>query len=101
MWPETLGLLTSVGAAGRAALVELALDEGLDRILPHVIAAVEEAGSWESGLRLLADLPDDLKDRLAPATDALEAADRKRALKRAREHGLLDELGPIGEALRA
>jgi hypothetical protein len=99
MWPETLDLLTSVGRARRAALVELALDEGLDGILPHLIAAVEETDSWETGLRLLAELPSDLKSRLAPAADDVEDSVRKRALERAREHGLLEELGPIADRL--
>lgn len=99
MWPETLDLLTNVGSARRAALVEVSLNAGLEHILPSLIMAVEETDSWESGLRLLVDLPDDLKQRLAPAAESLEEGVRQRALARAQTHGLLDELGPIGEAL--
>lgn len=100
MWPETLDLLTSVGAKRRAALVELALEENLDRVLPGLISAVETTDSWETGLRLLAELPSGLKQRLVPAAESLDRAQRKRAAKQARAHGLLDQLGPIGEALK-
>jgi hypothetical protein len=98
-WPETLDLMTHVGTARRAALVELALNEGIDRILPHLIAAVEETDSWETGLRLLAELPAELKERLAPAAEGVFEGHRTRALECARELGLLDELGPIADAL--
>jgi hypothetical protein len=99
MWPETLDLLTSVSAQRRAALVELALDEDLEAMLPGLFAAVEQADGWETGLRLLAELPPELKARLAPAAKALDQAGRKRALEHARRLGLLDDLGPIDEAL--
>ena len=99
MWPETLDLLTSVMPERRAALVELAIAEDLDRMLPGLIAAVEETDSWETGLRLLVELPDKIKSELAPAAKRLPAPERERALRRARALGLLDELGPIGEAL--
>jgi hypothetical protein len=99
MWPETLDLLTSVSAKRRAALVKVALDENLEGMLPGLFGAVEDTDSWETGLRLLAELPAKLKSQLAPAAQTLEAKQRKRALERARHLGLLDELGPIGEAL--
>lgn len=101
MWPQTLNLLTSVSARRRAALVKLALDEDLEDMLPGLFAAVEDAGAWEVGLRLLAELPQELKSQLAPTAQRLEASERERAHERARRLGLLDELGPIGEALRS
>jgi hypothetical protein len=99
MWPQTLDLLTSVSAKRRAALVELALDEDLEAMLPGLFDAVEETDSWETGLRLLAELPSGLKAALAPAAQALDKPKRKRAHEHARRLGLLDELGPIGHAL--
>jgi hypothetical protein len=99
MWPETLNLLTSVGPKRRAALVELALEEELEDMLPGLFVAVEATDSWETGLRLLAELPRELKYQVAPAAQRLEAPERKRALERARRLGLLDELGPIVDAL--
>lgn len=101
MWPQTLDLLTNVSATRRAQLVEFALDQGLDRILPHLILAVEQTESWETGLGLLADLPDDVKERLAPTAQILDKAQRARAAEQAQARGLLAELGPIGEALRS
>ena len=99
MWPETLDLLTSVSPKRRAALVKLALDEDLEGMLPGLFAAVEETDSWETGLRLLAELPRELKSQLAPAAEGLSASQRKHALEQARPLRLLDDLGPIGEAL--
>ena len=99
MWPETLDLLTSVSAKRRAALVELALDEDLEAMLPGLFAAVEEADGWETGLRLLAELPSELKTQLAPAAQKLDKPKRKRALEQARRLGLVAGLGPVGESL--
>jgi hypothetical protein len=99
MWPETLDLLASVSAKRRAAMVELALDEDLEAMLPGLFAAVEESDGWETGLRLLAELPSELKSQLAPAAQALDKPKRKRAREQARRLGLVDDLGPIGEAL--
>ena len=99
MWPETLDLLTSVSAERRATLVELAVDEELDEMLPGLFAAVEEADGWETGLRLLAELPPELKSQLAPAAQRLDKPKRKRALEQARRLRLVNELGPIAEAL--
>jgi hypothetical protein len=99
MWSETLDLLTNVSPKRRTKLVEFALDEGFDRLLPHLIAAVDEADSWETGLRVLAELPTDLKAQLAPTADAVDQDVRRHALECAQTHGLLEELGPIGEAL--
>jgi hypothetical protein len=99
MWPETLDLLTSVNSRRRAALVKLALDEHLEGMLPGLFAAVEDTGSWETILALLAKLPQGLKSELAPAARGLKSSQRKRAAGHARRLGLLDKLGPIGEAL--
>jgi len=99
MWPETLDLLTSLSSKRRTELVQLALEEDLESMLPGLFAAVEETDGWDTGLRLLAELPAKLKSQLAPATRELDAARRKRALERARERGMLEGLGPIGEAL--
>lgn len=99
MWPETLDMLKSVSRKRRAELVALALDEKLETMLPGLFAAVEQTGSWETGLQLLAELPKDLKSQLAPVAQQLDASQRKRALEHARRLGLADKLGPIGEAL--
>jgi hypothetical protein len=99
MWPETLDLLTSVSSKRRTELVKLALDEDLEGMLPGLFAAVEDTDSWETGLRLLGELPQALKSQLAPAARGLRASQRKRALEQARRLGLLDKLGPIAEAL--
>jgi hypothetical protein len=99
MWPETLDLLTSVSSKRRAALVKLAIEQNLEAMLPGLFAAVQDTDGWEAGLRLLAELPEELKAQLAPEARRLEKPKRKLAHERARKLGLLDDLGPIGEAL--
>jgi hypothetical protein len=99
MWPETLDLLARVSRDHRAALVKVALEEDLKAMLPGLLAAVQDSDGWETGLRLLVDLPEELKAQIAPEAQRLEKSKRKLALQRARELGLLDDLGPIGEAL--
>jgi hypothetical protein len=54
---------------------------------------------WERALRLLVVLGPDLHRRLGPLVPMLSASQRAEALARARELGVLDELGPIGDAL--
>jgi hypothetical protein len=100
MWAEIVDLLKNVASETRAELVELALDEGLDELLPRMILTVEQTDSWEAGLRLLAELPPDVKSRVAPTAETVERSVRARALERAEALGLLGELGAIGEALR-
>ena len=68
-------------------------------MLPGLFAAVEDTDSWKTGLRLLTELPQELKSQLAPAAERLDPSQRKHALEQARRLGLLDDLGPIGEAL--
>lgn len=99
MWPETLDMLASLSSKRRAALVKLALDENLEQMLPGLFAAVDDTDSWETGLRLLAELPPKLKSQLAPTAQRLDQSERGRALEHARSFGMLDKLGPIGEAL--
>jgi hypothetical protein len=101
MWPETLDLLANVSPERRAELVDIAVNEGLEQTLPSLIAAVEATGAWESGLRLLAELPEGLKAQLAQTASELDGTGRSRALEEARAHRLLEQLGPIGEALKS
>jgi hypothetical protein len=100
LWDETLDLLTLVSPQRRAALVQTALEVGVEGILPSLFAAVDSTGSWESGLRMLAELPPDSKQQLAAYASTLNGTERLRALEQAEALHLIKELGPIGEALK-
>ncbi len=99
LWEETLDLLTHVKPKRRAELVRSALEENLDGLLPTLVASVNQNGNWETGLQLLASLPADVKAQLAPLASTLDAGERARAREEAESLHLIDQLGPIGEAL--
>jgi hypothetical protein len=100
LWPPLLAIAERMRQDQLDRIARRLLGEGLDGHLGGLVAAVEATGRWEIGLRMLAGLPPDLKDQLAPAAATLDGTERKRALAQAKAFGLLDELGPIGDALK-
>lgn len=99
LWPQLLAIAEQIPVEQLDGIAQLVLSEDLEHHLPGLLAAVEESDRWETGLRLLAGLPPELKAQLAEAASTLDGSERTRALDAAAKHGLLDELGPIAQAL--
>jgi hypothetical protein len=66
-----------------------------------VVAAAAGASLWLEALRLLTQLDEALQATLVERVAALDAAYRQLIAQRALAAGVLDQLGPLGEALRA
>jgi hypothetical protein len=99
LWPQLLAIAERMTADQRDRIARPLLAAGLDGQLAGLIAAVESTDRWETGLRMLAALPPDLKGELAPVASSLERSERMRALEQARALGMVEELGPLVEAL--
>jgi hypothetical protein len=69
-----------------------------DERFPRLIGAAEEAGLWPEALDLLEHLGTAQKTRFADAVATLGADQRARVAEHARSLGVLDDLGPVGEA---
>jgi hypothetical protein len=78
-------------------LISLLPSERLD----GVVAAAAGASLWLEALRLLTQLDEALQATLVERVAALDAAYRQLIAQRALAAGVLDQLGPLGEALRA
>ncbi len=100
LWPPLLATAERLTPDQLDRIAERLLGQGLEDELPGLIAAIEASDRWDTGLRMLAGLPPEAKARLAPVASTLNGDERRRALEQAESRGLLDELGPIGEALR-
>lgn len=99
VWSEVVELAETLPVEQLRRLAAGALDLGVDDMLPGVVSAAESADLWTRALRLLVALGPDLHRRLAPLAARLPDRERAKALSHARKHGLLHELGPLGEAL--
>jgi hypothetical protein len=99
VWSEVVGIAEELPVDRRRGLVSEAIGLGLDDMLPDVVSAGESAGLWDPALCLLASLGPDLHRRLVPYASSLPASQRAEALLRARDLGLLGELGVLVEAL--
>lgn len=99
VWSEVVLVAEEVPVERLRGLAGEAIDLGMDDMLPDVVTAAEAANLWSPALRLLAALGPDLHSRLAPLSVRLSARQRAETLARARELGVLDELGVLGEAL--
>jgi hypothetical protein len=77
------------------AVADRLLSAGLEDRLPSLLAAVEETGLWETGLQMLASLPEELKVKLAPAAATLSASERQVVMDHAGELGLSTQLATV------
>jgi hypothetical protein len=100
LWPQLLEIADQLTPEQLDQVSARLLGEDLERHLPALIEAVDGGDRWETGLRLLAALPPDVKGQMAQIASTLDGAERTRALEQAERHGVLEALGPIGEALR-
>ena len=99
LWPELLRIAAEMRTGQLNRIADRLLRVGLERRLPSLIAGVERSGLWDTGLRMLGGLDPGLQQRLAPVAATMEASQRALVAGKARELGLLDELGPIGAVL--
>jgi hypothetical protein len=99
LWVEALDLLENLGAERRDELIATAAE--LDGpALEQLIAAVIEHELWEQVLAI-AERDPALQRRLAERLPSLPAAQREAVARRAAQAGVLERLGPLGEALAA
>jgi hypothetical protein len=99
LWPELLRIAETMRADQLDRIADRLLQAGLEDRLPSLIAAADQTGLWEPGLRILGGLTPALQQRLAPVAATLSAEERALVAAKARDLGLLDKLGPIGTVL--
>ncbi|HEY2161701.1 MAG TPA: hypothetical protein VGH24_10370 [Solirubrobacteraceae bacterium] len=99
LWPELLRIAGEMRPDQLSRIADRLLAVGLEGRLPAMLAATEATGLWETGLRMLGALDPGLKQRLAPVASTMSSGERARVVAKARDLGLLDELGPIGSVL--
>ncbi len=104
-WTALIGLAASMDDETREVVFDLVagLDEDLLRSLavqlPAVIDGAETPELRAAATAVLSDLPPALEERLAGVVSGLEPKERAELAARARQLGLLGELGAIGRAL--
>jgi hypothetical protein len=97
LWAALLPVVEHLPAASRDMVASLAA--GFDQpVLARIVTIVGDNDMW-SILLPLVTLNASLQDRLVPVFGALKASDRSRASTRARELGLVGQLGPLGSVL--
>ena len=99
VWSEVVEIAEELPVERLRGLVGEAIALGVDDMLPDVVSAAETANLWTPALRLLVALGPDLHRRLAPLAAALPPRQCGEACTRARDLGLLGDLGVLGEAL--
>jgi hypothetical protein len=99
VWSEVLAIADQLSVDRLQMMANETLDLGVEDMLPDVVAAAEEADLWERALRLLVALGPGLHRRLTPLVPQIPPAQRAQAYAHAREMGVLEELGPLGDAL--
>jgi hypothetical protein len=99
VWSEVLVIAEDLPVLDMRGLAAAALDLGVEHMLPDVIAVAAAEDLWKPALLLLVKLGPDLHRRLAPLAAEVPAPERAEALSHARELGVLDDLGVLGEAL--
>ena len=99
LWPELLRIAGEMRTDQLQRIADRLLTVGLERRLPALIAAVEQTGLWDTGLRMLSELDRGLQQRLAPVAATMSPTLRSLVESKARERGLLDQLGPIAAVL--
>lgn len=97
LWIEALDLLNHLDADQRTTIVAsaIALDEAA---LEGIIAAVIDYELWDEVL-IIAEGDSALQAKLAARLPALPKAQRRTLAQRAAQDGVLERLGPFGEAL--
>jgi hypothetical protein len=101
LWPELLKIAGDMQTDQLQRIADRLLTVGLEQRLPAMIAAVEQTGLWDTGLRMLGELDRALQQRLAPVASTLSPDERARVVAKAQELGLFDQLGPIATVLAA
>jgi hypothetical protein len=101
LWPQLLAVAEQIQPQQLEPLADRLLGTGLEERLPRILEAAERSGLWESGLRLIASMPDSLQLKLACAAKGVPPELRRRALALASEMGIEDQLGRLLPALRA
>lgn len=99
VWAEVLAIADTLPVEHLRALAGKSLGLGIDDMLPDIVAAAQTDDLWNRALRLLAALGPDLHQRLAPLAATLPVEQRAEALSRARELGVLGDLGVLVDAL--
>ena len=97
LWAALLPLVDHLPAGSRDTVASLATDFD-HTVLARIVTVVGENDMWSSLLRLVA-LNANLQQRLVPVVTAMPSAARARAASRARELGVLSQLGPLGPLL--
>ena len=99
VWSQVVVQAEAMPVESLRSMAAGALDLGVDDMLPDVVRAAEAADLWSPALRLLVELGSDLHARFVPLVARLSGDQREQVVARARELGLLDDLGVLGEAL--
>lgn len=101
LWEQLLEIASGMTGEQLDRIADRLLGEGLEDRLPSLIAAIEQGGLWETGLRLLAGLEPELKAKLVAPASTLGPEARASVLEHARELDMVEQLGPIADALVA
>jgi hypothetical protein len=101
LWPELLRIAAEMRTDQLDRIADRLLAVGLEERLPSLIAAVEKTGLWDTGLKMLGGLDPALQQRLVPVAASMDSSQRALVAGKARDLGLLGELGPIGSVLAA
>lgn len=101
VWAEIVAVADGLPVENLRGMAADAIDLGVDDMLPDVVSAASSEDLWGPGLRLLVSLGPDLHERLAPLAAELSPDQRAESAARARDLGLLDDLGALGRALEA
>ncbi|MDQ6835962.1 MAG: hypothetical protein M3016_07210 [Actinomycetota bacterium] len=99
LWLEALDLLSHLSEDRSRRIVHDAL-ELEDAALESIVATVIEHELWAEVL-LIAERDAVLQAKLADRLPALSAAQRKALARRAVQEGVIERLGPLGQALAA
>lgn len=99
LWAPLLRIAERMRGDQLERIADRLLTAGLEERLPSMLAATEQTGLWEPGLRILSGLSPSLQQRLAPVASRMGAGERALVASKARELGMLDQLGPIGSVL--
>ncbi|MFL5829503.1 MAG: hypothetical protein ACJ76X_06260 [Solirubrobacteraceae bacterium] len=99
LWPEVLDLLTHLTLEQRRALVERAAARDDGSTLAALLAAAQQEDMWAELLPLMPLLPAEGRQRVAAIVAAMDPGERDEISRHVRAAGLMDRLGPLGEAL--
>jgi hypothetical protein len=95
LWPQLLKIAEQMNPEQLEVIADRLLGAGLEDRLPSLLSAVEETGLWETGLQMLASLPEGLKQKLAPVAATLTESERQVVLEHARGLNLREALGAV------